>query len=58
MFPNATVSNTITGPNFLLNDSNTNYLLNANKLREVAKKGSEQMKAQAEQIYQTYSVKN
>lgn len=28
------------------------------KLKEAAKKKSEQVKAQAEQIYQTYSVKN
>lgn len=33
-----------------------NYL--GSKLKEVAKKRSEQVKAQAEQIYQTYSVKN
>lgn len=33
-----------------------NYL--GSKLKEAAKKRSEQVKAQAEQIYQTYSVKN
>lgn len=35
--------------------SDNNYLSKASKLKEVAKK---QVKAQAEQIYQTYSVKN
>lgn len=35
-----------------------NYVTKASKLKEVAKKRSEQVKAQAEQIYQTYSVKN
>lgn len=34
------------------------YIAKATKLKEAAKKTSEQMKAQAEQIYQTYSAKN
>lgn len=58
MFPNTTVTNAISGGSYSSIDTNNNYLIKANKLREVAKKGSEQMKAQAEQIYQTYSVKN
>lgn len=35
-----------------------NYMTKASKLKEVAIKKSEQVKAQAEQIYQSYSVKN
>lgn len=35
-----------------------NYLTKATKLKEAAKKTSEQVKAQAEQIYQSYSVNN
>lgn len=34
------------------------YMAKATKLREAAKKTSEQVKAQAEQIYQSYSAKN
>lgn len=34
------------------------YMTKANKLKEAAKTASEQVKAQAEQIYQAYSVKN
>lgn len=58
MFPNTAGVNVLAAPNFAAIDSNNHYLIRASKLREVAKKGSEQMKAQAEQIYQTYSAKN
>lgn len=34
------------------------YMTKANKIKEAAKTASEQVKAQAEQIYQAYSVKN
>lgn len=52
MFPlaNTTLS---TSPQF-----DSTYLTKATKLKEAAKKRSEQVKAQAEQIYQNYSVKN
>lgn len=47
-----------TGSTITGNQFDTNYMSKATKLKEVAKKRSEQVKAQAEQIYQTYSVKN
>lgn len=34
------------------------YMTKASKIKEAAKTASEQVKAQAEQIYQSYSVKN
>lgn len=34
------------------------YMTKATKIKEAAKTASEQVKAQAEQIYQSYSVKN
>lgn len=34
------------------------YMAKASKIKEAAKTASEQVKAQAEQIYQSYSVKN
>jgi len=39
-------------------NSDSGYLSTATKLKEAAKKKSEQVKAQAEHIYQSYSVKN
>lgn len=44
--------------NATINHSDSSYMYTATKLKEVAKKKSEQVKAQAEQIYQSYSVKN
>lgn len=38
--------------------SDHNYMSKASKIKEAAKTASEQMKAQAEQIYQAYSAKN
>lgn len=35
-----------------------NFIPKANKIKEAAKTASEQVKAQAEHIYQAYSVKN
>lgn len=54
MFP--TVQNGITTINAQQHHEINYYL--GSKLKEVAKKRSEQVKAQAEQIYQTYSVKS
>lgn len=54
MFPAATAA--AAGNTALIGSHiDNNYLSKATKLKEVAKK---QVKAQAEQIYQTYSVKN
>lgn len=52
MFPLANASLTST------TQIDSNYLTKATKLKDAAKKRSEQVKAQAEQIYQNYSVKN
>lgn len=41
-----------------LNHADHHYMSKANKIKEVAKTASSQVKAQAEQIYQAYSVKN
>lgn len=48
------------GPNGATNPhpDHTTYITKANKIKEVAITASEQVKAQAEQIYQAYSVKN
>lgn len=47
-----------TGITNATNQQQHEIITKATKLKEVAKKRSEQVKAQAEQIYQTYSVKN
>jgi len=41
-----------------LNHPDNHYMSKASKIKEVAKTASSQVKAQAEQIYQAYSVKN
>lgn len=54
MFPTAAGNAALNGAHH----AEHNYVTAASKLKEVAKKRSEQVKAQAEQIYQSYSVKN
>lgn len=45
-------------PQTILNAEHHKQATKTNKIKEVAKNASEQVKVQAEQIYQSYSVKN